>query len=76
MVFYELCKEDDTLESRTYRPAGHEGEFFFRMISRFQRLHISGLHDGSILHFIDVFFLEVVDDDLITVLELIKECKY
>ena len=74
--FHELSEYDHALESRTDGPAGHEGEFFFGVIASFECLHVSWLHSGSILHFIDVFFLEVVDDDLITILELIEEREY
>jgi hypothetical protein len=75
-LFLEFSEYDDTLESRTYRPAGHEREFFFGMISRLECLHISGFHDRMIGDFIDVFLLEIVYDDLITLLELIEESKY
>jgi hypothetical protein len=46
------------------------------MVSRFESLNVTRLHYSTICDFIDIFFLEVVYDDLISILELVEEGEY
>lgn len=72
---FEFGDNEETVECRPEWPTSHECELFTGCVST-ERRYMSWFHYELVFDDIDEFLLLEVDDDFITICELIEQSKY